>query len=376
MGMPRRADIADRGRRWIPGGGKFGTITLTSVDTQTILNVSFSDASVATWSITDATGNKTEKVGNYIIHNWDTANGGMATCKLPGVMDGMEFIAQGLTSLKLKGAKKWSDLLVLNVYSNDLTELTTSDWPNLTLIRFDRNPLASVNTYAWPLLDDIQFYNCPNLTELETHAWPVITNIRGSDCTNLSTFNCAHDWPELVTINMKNCDSLTEINGGAWPKVESIYFSYMPLATFNTQNTWTSLNLLDLQINSDALTEIVTHPEWTSINVMAFTGAALSTFTTHNTWVNLEKLFMGSIHELEDLVIHPEWTKFWYLDARQMGVGTANVIDEWLIQCDTIGTSNGTIDYRLAAHKNDSERSASANTALANLVGKGWSILR
>ena len=80
---------------------------------------------------------------------------------------------------------------------------------------------------------------------------------------------------------------------------------------------------------------------------------------------------------LASSLIRPEWTQFEYFLSKN-NVQPAAELDQSFINLDASGASGGldTVDIRNSTYAADIHRSASANTAIANLVGKGWTILR
>ena len=74
------------------------------------------------------------------------------------------------------------------------------------------------------------------------------------------------------------------------------------------------------------------------------------------------------------------WTNINYVNfAQAYAIASASTWDEMFIAIDDSGASGGVDDYITIAGANygaDLYRSATANTAISNLVGKGWTIVR
>lgn len=356
MSMVRRADILDRGRRWIPKNGKFGTVTMSFNRASVTIGVSFKETPVPTaiWEVTDWDGGKTTVNGNNPTFSFNTANGGTVFCKLPGTVNVLSGASTSCNLVSFKQGNKFSDFLTACFYSNQLQSFPGYDWPSLTRYYLYSNPsLATITTKEWPNLEELQLEGCTTLQDFDTY-----------------------DWPKIRLIDLKNCDALVNFDGDhEWPLLEKIEISYTDsIETVTTNNGWASVNEIDVRFG--LLTEFETHSGWTSLEKLLVAGNSLSgTFNTYDTWNQMTLLDISKNYGITDFTIHTTWNSFNYLDARSEPM-TNNCIDNFLIACDNIGTSNGYIDYRLAPNRNDANRSASANTAISNLTTKGWAVLR
>lgn len=359
MGLPRRADITDRGRRWVPKGGKFGMITYTydSAGPHTP-GIGFEAGTpTAVWTLKDADGGVTTTTNNNPTFSFNTANGGAAECELQGVVTSISASGEAISDMKIKGGNKWSDLTTLRLNSTNLTSFTCYEWNSIDEIwlQYIGSSLTTIKFAPSSSVQDIFINGNSSLGNFETYEWPNLVTFNGRDADEVTTINGAWDWPELVEFEFPYCNKLQTVHTGNWPKVRDIDlgFSTGNLTTFNTKDTWVDLEFLNV---SD--------------------GGLSGTFQTYNTWTKLERLEIWRNYGITDFTVHTTWSNFNYLDCRNEPL-TNNCIDNFLIACDTIGTSNGRIDYRLTANGADANRSASANAAIANLTtNKGWDVLR
>jgi len=128
--------MIDRGRRLYPKNGKFGSITITNEQATLRPTVAYATTAYATWGVTDADlGKLPDVTANGSDPNptftWNSANGGEITTKFPAVMTQFSCRNQNLTSITMKGAKKWSNFTSFDADTNQLTEVTTYEWPAL-----------------------------------------------------------------------------------------------------------------------------------------------------------------------------------------------------------------------------------------------------
>jgi hypothetical protein len=349
----------DRGRRFVPQNGVFGSITVTNNQSSIIPSTAFADSSQSTWKAIDLdTGNVTIHVGHNPTITWNSSNGGTITQKLTAILTAFTCRNQSVTEFKLKG-KRWSNLADLKLDANIYLESidTFEEWTSINLIRVNSCDLKSFQTHEWP-----------DLTEFYVH----------SQRTDSLPDIDYHDWPKLKDFQLDHNTSMVAFDGKAWPDLEFLDAGYCSWGSVNTANTWTKCTYIKFNngSNNASLTEIETHPEWVALEDLRASYHNLDTFVTHPEWTSLELLSVEKNFNGLDIVIHPQWTSLIYLDTRS-NVMTATPIDDMLIALDGCGTSNGYVDYRLnGAPGQDASRSGSANTAISNLVGKGWTVLR
>ena len=367
----------------MPAGGKFGSITLTStVDDRTVLNLSFEEGILLqTWDCTDAvTGNKFTSVngtGSPVVYlDWPSEQGGTAKLTLLGTVNGIQCVNQELTSLKMKGAKKWSNLTSLQLYDNQLAEITTSEWPALTSLVVNLNaPLASLKTYEWP---NLVVFNVRNtgIDSLETYEWPELTTFNARGCTNMTTCNMS-DWAKVQTVDLSYSDSLTHFDGKEWPEVTEILAGYSYWETVNTSNSWSKLVKMDFFANQNCYS-FPTHPGWTSLESLSVAAFKFTEMETHPEWVSIKSVSNYSNFSCTGFRFHPEWVNFDYANLRQCNIA-AEDFDHMLITANAnyTGSTYKTLDYRLNYSTGpDGNRSAEALQALNDLTANGWTIMR
>lgn len=355
MGMFRRADIVDRGRRWIPNNGKYGTVTMTFNQASVTIGVNFKETPTptATWEVTDWDGGKTTVNGNNPTISFNTANGGTIYCVLPGTVNTLTAVGQSCNYVSFQKGNKYSDLITCCFYSNEL---------------------VSMPGYAWPSLEQYRLYSNPSLQTIQTQEWPSLTDFLVYSSGNLEDF-VTQDWPNLETFNCRDCDSIVNIDGDhEWPNLIRFDSGYSAnIETITTNSGWVSCNYIDIRYGKVASFE--THPEWVSLEQLQVGGNDLTSLNTYNSWTNLKLLDINKNYGIQSLTIHPSWSNFEYLDMRSEPM-SANMVDSILIAIEALGNSDGYIDYRLQPTAADSNRSATANTAIAALEGRDWTIRR
>jgi len=382
-----RPDLYDRGARFItiqPGGccgGGGGTPGVFTVETTTwnYTSVSFSKSgNVAKFTTTDYdtnTVNVTQTVNNPRF-DWTSNNGGMTVMtEETDTVCTIQCRSSGLDTLCITG--DWPSLTSIDADTNpNVTTINQGNWANIEDMDFTALSLTEFETFEWPSLNSLYIAGASHsLTSFNTYEWPNMTVLSLVSSGNLAGMNIAQDWPSLETINIRGC-SLNTFEPGTWNRVKYIDCGYISFATMNNQSTWTALEKLICIVAY--MTSVTTHNTWTNLQELwlgwgRFTSG---TFETHNEWTDLEWLYLNkSAYTLNALTIHPGWTKFDYLDFRESGIPAAD-IDTIIEDVDAIGTSGGNLDYRNSTYAADSNRSASANTAISNLVGRGWTVLR
>jgi hypothetical protein len=374
-GMPRRADIQDRGRRFVSQDGNNGGFVFTTNKASVTLSGNFLPGTPALVlkTIDADTGEvkKTTTPGWLQTVTFNSANGGTIKCTLPGVMRALGASTQNLVTVKFKNAKKWADLETVLLYNNKLTSVTLFDWPSTTNIQIHGNTLLTyIPTHNWASLNNFNAFNC-NLATFNTYAWPNMTilNLAGNKyLPNLDT----QEWPSLVTLNLHTCNSMNAIEGHAWPNLVTLDTAYARLTTITTCNTWTKMttfNLFYANVNA-----VETHPEWTELRQFVMTSSAnLTTLNTYNEWTKCRMVHVYHNTNLTTLTIHPSYNTINYVNIYNCKM-SKETIDTLIIDTEACGTSNGTLVAGANPGSGTANRSATANTAIANLVSRGWAV--
>ena len=279
---------------------------------------------------------------------------------------------------------KYSNLETLRVYShfNDLTQLVTGKWPSLT--RFDihdnyvlEDPVVS---HEWPLLDFIRIDSCYLITEFVGYDWPELLRYDAAACLGIQVPDLK-PWPKVTLVDVSATRGAGCIfNGQDWPEVVTVLGE--------AASHWTEINfdnncpkMVTARFACNHLcTTVELSDTWVALKTLLLTAIATTNITTYATWTALENFTLGSDYTIQDIVFHPEWVNLTYVNCVQSStIASPTTWDDMLTTIDASGAAGGatdSIDIRSSNYAADINRSASANTAITNLVGKGWTYLR
>jgi hypothetical protein len=239
-----------------------------------------------------------------------------------------------LTEIETHGT--WTSLKEIQIWNDKLSSFQTHEWPALEEFVFHSNynnggGFTSMDTFETWNLVKLQGYNERALSSFETHNWPNLGHFYMST-TNLGPVIETHPWPSINYINVSSTQ-----NGG--------------LTSFETHNTWTNLTFLALNINS--INSVELHDTWSSLATL---------YVNQNSGIQITWPASGLTALNKVFTYSCGWS--------------GNEIDDMVIALDGYGVSNGELRYNGNPNSADVNRSASANTALTNLVGKGWTIYK
>lgn len=359
MGMPRRADITDRGRRWIPKNGKYGKITLTTNGASIYINMNTTDSVLQSWTYSD--GTVTDNQPTVYTHNYAPSSPpNTATCVPTDSVNLVNFSsATNADLISVALDKRLTNMLTMCIRSlPNLTMIEThGTWTALKEIQIWGDKLSSFQTHAWPALEELIFHsnysNGGGITSMDTFETWNLVKLQGYNEETLSSFE-TYNWPNLGHFYMSKTDLGPVIETHPWPSINYINVSNIRdggLTSFETHNTWTNLTFLALNINS--INSVELHDTWSSLTTF---------YINQNSDVSLTWPASG-LTALDTVFAYScNWS--------------GSEIDDMVIALDGYGVSNGELRYNSNPNSADSNRSASANTALANLVSRGWTIYK
>jgi hypothetical protein len=288
MGMPRRADITDRGRRWIPKNGKFGKVVLASASGTLYVNSLTGNSVVQTWDMSDGS----QCVANTFTHTF-TPNSppNSGTC----------FLTDTLTYLNLVGGG--NDLVTVEI-NKKLSNLGT------LLCRSQLNLEAITMWDTWTSINRIEIWSCKLSGTLSCHdTWTELETFichsnytPGGNITEIPTFST---WTKLETLSAYNNNYLSTCEFHPWPALEQLWLSTTRIGpTVNTYNTWTNMwycNLSSLQ-GSNKLTSFETHNEWTSLSFLALNINDIGSLVFHEGWSAVADIFVNQNSSLSSII--------------------------------------------------------------------------
>jgi len=382
MGLPRRSDIIDRGRRWVPQNGDFGAITIRNEQSFMVPGFTWGDSFTGNYELkaTDTANGETWTVNTYITNptfNWSSNQGGTVSVRFPAPLVNFVCRAQNVKSVTMTKVSKWTDLAQIRLDANNLEAVTTGVWPSLnTLCLYTNAPLLQVKTFDWPNLKYCYISNT-GITSFETKEWPELLNFDLNGCINLAGTINTYDWPKLETLNTKGATSLENFDlSHEWPNMTLLDLAYNAIEdadTFTTNNGWVSLTSFNCYNMTATVNTLETHSEWVNLEQFVWTHANTVNMTLHPEWVNCDFLYLRNNNFSAGKPTISSGFPLSYVNLVSCSMN-ATEIDEALIEVDACGTSNGIMYTTLNPGSGASNRSPTANTAIANLIGRGWTV--
>lgn len=142
------------------------------------------------------------------------------------------------------------------------------------------------------------------------------------------------------------------------------------ITELNTNEEWT--NLATFSCYSNSITSFDTFSAWTNLVTFYCHLNDLTSLDTFSTWTNLATFYCYS-NSLTSIDVFAAWTNLTDFRCHNNSL-TAIVIDDFLINLDAAGATNGILRYQNNPGSADIDRSPAAATAKANLISKGWVI--
>lgn len=269
---------------------------------------------------------------------------------------------------------------VLSCRSQNLTQFAIPPQATgLTSVTGDgNNGLVSFPTSAaWTALQELKLYNNAALSDITLRPeWTALQTLWLYN-TAIGNITLPAGLTSLTDLRMY----LTSQSGVRTIPSDWTALEYVQLTQNAGVTEWvipnTLVNMTFCSLGQCGLTALTTHPEWTALQTFSCQinfglGSAIGTMPTHKEWVALTAISFDRC-SFTDVKIHPEWVNIASVSAfsNQFAAG---VIDQMLIDLDATGASNGTFQYHNNPGSADGLRSAGALTAMANLVGKGWTL--
>ena len=351
----RRADLFDRGRRLMPAGGTFGKLKVYVSGDNIKLGTITDPVSNILWKFSDG---DTHDSNTQVNHTFSPDNqpNNYATAKLEVILVNLTATGTEMTGITMTG--KWTNLNYLKLSVNHELEVipTFPTWTSLVHFEFQTCDLSEIETHPeWVALEEFWGF-----AQLGTN---------GTKLTSLKT------WPSWAAIrDMRfNANKITTVDTHPWSTIERLDFFTNDITEFETHPEWVALKRLYVNSNDVALTTINTYDTWINVEDIAININGITSFTAYDTWTKLHTIYANQ-NNLSTFVIHPENPiKNCFLYTNNLD---ATTLDAALIALDGNGVSNGTMTYANNPGSADINRSASANTAITNLLGKGWAVVR
>lgn len=323
-------------------------------------SINWIDGTTAVWQTLDNdTGATGQVVGNNVIINWASAQGGIISQILPAKLTIFSLRNASLSSFAFEvtenDQRAMSAMEQLIIDTNQISELQTYEWPSLRILRLQNNLISTFTTRAWPEIEEML--------------------LQGNQIVSFAV----HDWPKLKTVRI----DANKLDGFGfltkpWPNLETFDASLQDLASFETQSTWTKLTSLKLRNGSNSTPftgGFTTYNTWVALKELIFTFQGFTgPIVTYPEWIALETLFLEKNLGITSAPIQTTWPNISLISYLTNNMSAAT-IDSALINLDANNNSNGHFDYRSNPGSPDGSRSGPAATAKANLVSRGWTIL-
>lgn len=244
-----------------------------------------------------------------------------------------------------------------------------------------------------PILETLKVINS-GVTNVDTGVLPSGVELLDFTDNEITIFRGSPHLTSLRTLRLGNNPISNLFVHPEWTNLRFLHLTGPSLTSIDLRAEWFNMDTLDLQ--DTALTSLTVPSAWedfrslflfkcpvTTVDVglglgqmstLRFTNLPeLTTFTTHSTWTDLKAIHVNDCLTLNALEVHPQWTaiKTVWIPGNNL---PASEIDAILIAIDGSGSRDGQLRYDSNPGAADNLRSGAANTAISNLLAKGWSI--